>query len=204
MPQLQKHMYRVAGVAQIIGENFNNKSLICIQDCIIACLLHDMGNIIKCNLEYYPQFIEREGIDYWQKVKSDFIKKYGNDEHIATLAIAQELHVSSRVLELIQAIGFSKATSNANHFDYDKKLCCYADQRVTPFGVRSLDERLVDGHARFKHNHLVPSNEHLFLGNSASLKTIEQQLFDYCTCKPDQITEEQVSVLIPQLMNIEV
>ena len=44
MPNLQMHMYRVAAVASLIYDNFNeplNK-----EEIITACLLHDMGNII--------------------------------------------------------------------------------------------------------------------------------------------------------------
>ena len=81
MPNLREHQLRVASVAAQICDNFfeplNKK------DIVTACLLHDMGNIIKFNLNYFPELIKPEGIEYWQKVQNEYKKKYGNDESIA-------------------------------------------------------------------------------------------------------------------------
>jgi len=62
MPSLQLHMFRVAGVASVICENFKQPELINQDDIVSACLLHDMGNIIKFNLSLFPQFLEPEGL----------------------------------------------------------------------------------------------------------------------------------------------
>ncbi len=51
MPNLREHQLRVAAVAAQICDNFNkplNK-----KEIITACLLHDMGNIIKFKLELF-------------------------------------------------------------------------------------------------------------------------------------------------------
>ena len=45
MPSLQLHQYRVAGVAMYLCERVKMK--IDTDNIIAACLLHDMGNIIK-------------------------------------------------------------------------------------------------------------------------------------------------------------
>ena len=77
MPQLQLHQLRVAGVASIIVDNFQEKLD---KDAIVsAALLHDMGNIIKFNLNFFPDALEPEGLDHWQSVKDEFILKYGPD-----------------------------------------------------------------------------------------------------------------------------
>jgi 5'-deoxynucleotidase YfbR-like HD superfamily hydrolase len=56
MPQLAAHQLRVAAVAyaitQAIFEPIHDEEL------ISACLLHDMGNILKFDLSVFPEFSE--------------------------------------------------------------------------------------------------------------------------------------------------
>jgi len=48
MPQLQLHMFRVAGVASLITENLEKK--IDTNSVIFTALLHDLGNMAKIKL----------------------------------------------------------------------------------------------------------------------------------------------------------
>ena len=142
MPNLQEHMLRVAGVASLICDNFDeplNK-----EEIITACLLHDMGNIIKFKLEIWPQFLEPEGLKYWQNVQSEFKNKYGNNEYLAHGKIANEIGINNRVLEIINAISFLGGTGNASSEDFGKKIAHYCDDRVSPFSVVSLKQRFTD------------------------------------------------------------
>lgn len=102
---LQEHMLRVGAVAKIICDAGNIEKS---EYIISACLLHDMGNIIKSELTKFPAFLEPEGLEYWTQIKRDFITKYGNDTHEATLKIAQEIGVSEETQSLINIIGFSQ------------------------------------------------------------------------------------------------
>jgi putative nucleotidyltransferase with HDIG domain len=72
MPTLQQHTLRVAIVAVKICDSLPNadKEIV-----VIACLFHDMGNIIKSGLPYFPEFIQPEGSAYWEKVKQEYIQK---------------------------------------------------------------------------------------------------------------------------------
>ena len=72
MPNLQLHQLRVASVAKIIAENFKEK--LDKESIVIACLFHDMGNIIKFNFSYFTEFLKPEGLEYWQAVKNEYIK----------------------------------------------------------------------------------------------------------------------------------
>lgn len=119
---------------------------------VMAALLHDMGNIIKFDLKMFPEFLKPEGYDYWKTVQDEYFVKYGKDEHEATYAIAKEIDVSNRVFELILVVGFAKAEDNFCHDDLEKKICAYSDHRVSPFGILSLDERMVEGHKRYGYN----------------------------------------------------
>jgi 5'-deoxynucleotidase YfbR-like HD superfamily hydrolase len=85
MQNLQDHQLRVAAVASIICDSFD--FLINKEKIIKVCLLHDMGNIIKFQLDYFPELNKPEGLEYWQNVQKEFIAKYGPNEHNATMKI---------------------------------------------------------------------------------------------------------------------
>jgi HD superfamily phosphodiesterase len=169
---LQQHMMRVAGVAEFICDHISQP--IDREEVLNACLLHDMGNIIKFDLTYFPEFLEPEGLAYWQDVKEQFIEKYGKNEHHATMAIAAEVHASTRTLELIDIISFNLEKENYESNDFSRKICAYADMRVAPYGVVSLAERLEDGRKRYE----KPGQKNTFgYVMAAFLKKIEVQIF---------------------------
>ena len=87
MPSLQLHQLRMAAVAKLTF--CNCKKLVNERDVILACLFHDMGNILKFDLTKFPEFTQPEGIEYWESVKDEYRKKYGTDQHVATEAVAR-------------------------------------------------------------------------------------------------------------------
>ena len=206
-PALQLHQYRVAAVATYLcahlagvhprGETIDTRHI------VLAGLLHDMGNIIKFNMDLFPEFFEPEGVEYWKDVKADFINRYGSDEHIATVEISKEVLKNvpgkARILELIDAIGFSNAKRNAESRDYGWKIAAYSDMRVEPKGVTTLESRLSDGNKRFKLNKPGVSRHDFFVEMSEYLYTIEKQLFKGLDFTPESITEETVQPIISTL-----
>jgi len=218
IPSLQLHQYRVAGVASFILEKSASKMD---REVISACLLHDMGNIIKFNLSLFPSFFEPEGVAYWQTVKDRFVITYGNDETQATLLIAREIftiplqkiessvapHSSvihpHRVLELIESVGFSKAGENAQSLDWGAKIAAYADMRVEPHGVTSLENRLREGSKRFGKNKPHMHDGELFKEMSKHLRSIESQLAHTFQFDPGEITESTVAPYIKDLPRFE-
>lgn len=227
-PSLQLHQLRVASVAKYLSDNIKQAQDQQIE-IVLACLLHDMGNIIKFNMDLFPEFFEPEGRDYWKKVKQEFVNKYGSDEHVATMEIAQEVLQSAchftlivaagdarptkntregtfdsrRVIELIDAIGFSEAKQNAEQADFGRKIAAYSDMRVEPHGVTSLDARLADGNKRFKLNKPGLSHHGFFAEMSGYLYTIEEQLFADVAFDPESITEQSIQPIILQLQTTE-
>lgn len=203
MPSLQLHQRRVAGIAQVICENIDVQ--VDTKNIILACLLHDMGNIIKFKLDLFPEFLEPEGLDYWKKVKQDFHEKYGDDEHVATMSIVKGTvplwrdspykNAQKRVLELIEAIGFSNAKLNYESSDFGCKIATYADMRVKPYGVASMKERLADGQKRFKIHKPGKYEKRFFEEMAGYLEKIEDQIFSHMSLKPEDITEEMVHVV---------
>jgi hypothetical protein len=192
MPNLQLHQYRVAGVAKCICDSLKETDTVDTGNVVKACLLHDMGNILKFDLGQFPEFLEPQGLAYWQQIQADFRQKYGDKVHAATLQIAHELNVSERVIELIKAIGYSVAQAAYESGDLAKMICEYADCRVTPFGVVSLEDRFIDLEHRY-----AP----LYPGEEAARKReefrqwerkIEKYIFDRAEIKPQEIVNSTV------------
>ena len=144
------HMYKVAAVAYLISDNF--KEDIDKENIVAADLLHDMGNIIKFNLELFPEFLEPEGYSFWENVQKEYINKYGDDEHIATTRIAKEININHRISELLESVGASRTKIILKSKDKAKWIANYADYRVAPNGIVTLQERLKDGRRRYLGN----------------------------------------------------
>ncbi len=198
IPSLQEHMLRVTAVAIIICDNFTEP--IPKEDIIKACLLHDMGNIIKFKMDVMPEFFQPEGVEYWQKVKDEFIEKYGDNEHKASVQIAKDIGVSERVVHLIDQIDFAFYSKHKDSNEIDSKLVIYADDRVGPHGVVSYEERMEDGKKRYQtKENSMPEEERQKLVDSG--KDIERQVMSKCKIKPEDITNEVVAPIIEELRN---
>jgi hypothetical protein len=204
MPNLQLHQYRVAGVAKLVCESLTNSEKVDPDNVIKACLLHDMGNILKFNLEQFPEFLAPQGLEYWQQIQTQFRQKYGDDVHQATLQIVKELKVSDRIIDLINAVGFDVTKQDYESGDLAKMICEYADCRVTPFGIVPLEERLTDLEERY-----AP----LYPGEDAAkqreefrqvAREMETYIFERVTLKPEEITNQSVEKGFDQLKTVEV
>jgi predicted HD phosphohydrolase len=197
MPQLQLHQLRVAAVAQQLCESLNQPADTA--GVTQACLIHDMGNIIKFNLTYYPDTVQPEGLDYWEDVKADMIRHYGPDEHAATLAIARELGVSDTIQTYLSTIGFSHVSTALHHGSLEQQICCYADQRVAPYGVVSIAERLEDGRKRYAGRRHSTLNTGNFDALARDLAKLERQVFAHSTIIPAGITNDSTDPFIETL-----
>lgn len=197
MPTLQLHQLRVAAVGQLICDSildFEDKK------CVIStCLLHDMGNIIKFDLNYFPEFLKPEGLEYWQKLKDEYIQRYGTDEHHATQIIISELVDSDKVREYADQVGFSKLQETKKDTSLAKKICAYSDMRVGPHGIISIEERVVDGRKRYegRKDKTINSDKYEILVND--LKEVEKQIFEIASISPESITDELVNIKVSEL-----
>ncbi len=217
MPQLMEHQLTVAAVAEMICEHFTplpnpprkGEGIIRINrdDIVAACLLHDMGNIVKFDLnqtaELYPAVFAKPPEDqiFWENVKQEFIKKYGTGSHNATVKIVAELGVNQRIRELVDCVGFDQGPDNAQSPDFGKKICQYADDRVGPKGIISLEERFADLRKRYEH-HKNDTQERDNFENS--LRQIERQIFEHCKIKSSDITEAEVVERKEKLKNFDI
>lgn len=196
MPSLQLHMLRVAAVATLICDNFTEP--LDRESIILGSLFHDMGNIIKFDLNVFPEFALPEGVEYWQGVKDEYVKKYNNNEHIATNIIVEEIGLSEIVCDLIRNIGFSKSTENEHSNFFARKICNYSDMRVGPLGVMLLNDRILEGNKRYQGRKKTIASDN-FSSLAQSAQNVEKQIFEKCRIKPEDITDELVAPIIEEL-----
>jgi hypothetical protein len=200
MPSLQLHQLRVAGVGltvcRALTRDVDERAV------VLACLFHDMGNIIKSDLSIFPGFLEPEGRAHWELVKSDFIEQYGRSEHDATRQIVTTLRLNRDVIGYIDGIGFSKLESVRDSSSFELKICQYADLRVGPHGVLSMEARMQEGRARYELKHLHDEDEWQRLTSKAY--AIEAQLFAETDIAPGDIVEEGIAPLRDELRRLEI
>ncbi len=213
MPGLQVHQLRVAAVGKLICDSFSSgggsasdgKKPINTRDVVLACLFHDMGNIIKADLAQFPQFLEPQGREYWEGVKEEYIQKYGTDTHTATVAIAHEIGPSANVLAYIDGFGFSRLGATRASTSYEQKIAEYSDLRVSPYGICAMEKRLAEAHTRYLRVHDevaldgVPHARERFEELFQAAQKIERQIFSHTTIVPGDITDAAVAPIIEEL-----
>jgi hypothetical protein len=149
-PNLQLHMMRVAALADLISSNWTGSS-IDREKIINACLLHDMGNILKFDFDNFPELLGDEivRLEYWRDVKKEMAKKYGADEDLATMKIVKEIGVENDVEFIVENWGFKNFVRINNSDNIEWKIAVYSDHRISPGGVTSLEENLVNKQKRY-------------------------------------------------------
>ena len=201
MPSLQMHQLRVAAVGKLIcdtvTEPLNEREV------ILACLFHDMGNTLKFDPKLLPGVYEPEGVEYWLRVKSDYIQKYGTSPHEANVTIAKEIGLPGKVVEMIDAIGFSRLKNIAQSPSFELRILAYADMRVAPIGVRSMEERIAEGRTRYearvRENRVHHFTDDGFPEFLELARQIEKQIFAETTIRPEDINDASAGPLIESL-----
>jgi len=201
MPNLQQHQLRVAAVGKMICDNFSGP--LDAQSVTLACLFHDMGNIIKFDLDVFPQFWGQEGREYWEQTKADWIQRYGDDEHAAALAVAREIGLPENVCTLIDETRFSRLDAAKESTSFEGKVVKYSDLRVGPFGILSMEERLEEGRKRYaeKKRYDTPDGRERYARSTEAARQIEKQIFEKCSIKPEYITDVSAAPIIEELRN---
>jgi HD superfamily phosphodiesterase len=205
IPQmLQLHQLRVAGVASIICDNFNQK--VDKQTIISVGLLHDMGNIVKYNFDYPDEFFAPEGKEYWKGVQKESIQKYGDNDNEANLKIVKEMNAPREVVQIVSNMAFVKLDQILVSKMTELKINEYSDLRVAPSGVLSLENRLLEGRERYLHRHKFShwQNKEVFKRLFNMALKLEKQIFKYCRIKPEGITDDTVNPLIESLRSFEI
>jgi hypothetical protein len=196
-PQLQLHQLRVASIGKYLCDNL--KVPVDTKEVVSADLIHDMGNIIKFNLNLFPEYLEPEGFEYWQGVKNDFIEKYGNDEHVSTELIAGEITENKRILEILRHIGASRIDMVNSSNDIAYKIANYADDRISVNGVVSFESLVKERQDRNPN-----ITDSYFVELMEKIDINEKNIQKVCKIDLNDITDETISDIIGELENFEI
>ncbi|MFH1244603.1 MAG: HD domain-containing protein [bacterium] len=190
MPQLATHMLRVAGVGKLITDSWNDRELAV--KSVIACLVHDLGNLAKFKLgpEYQTE---------WGPKQEKLWEKWGHDAHVATYGILKELGMEEYVEYLLAEAKLYESEPTPADFEQTSRpalVVLYADLRVAMSGVVSLEERIADLAARYSG----------FRAESRWGKMLEGYVQTLTSTDVRSITEKSVTPLFDELLryNIEV
>lgn len=185
-PNLQEHMLRVTSVALFIqkhwiGEQLDPELL------KTMLMLHDVGNIVKFDFDKYPEFLgdEIKRVDYWKDKQKETITKYGADDHDATVAMLEELRISSQISQRIYDMGYWNVKVISERNDWMLKVALYSDLRVGPMGILSMTDRVNDIHDRLAKYKNKPE----LIGYSQEL---EKQIQENMDAPVDRITDEDI------------
>lgn len=195
-PNLQKHLLRVAALSQVLVENWKEKNLDK-ESITLACLFHDMANIIKFDFTKPQLFKEEESrADYWQRAQASVIKKYGSNIHLATLKMSQETGLSNKALRLIKDLEWDKTLKILEEENFVSAICTYSDMRIGPFGILSLKERIKNLQSRNK------SHDFTLIIKAANL--LQETLQKRISINVNSITESQLNERFADLLKLEV
>ena len=199
-PSLQNHMLQVAGIGQWILNRWQGPELDRFK-LISALLLHDIGNLVKADYLRFPRLFPAElaNLGYWEEMQKWIKTRYGNTDMLATRSICIELGVESDVLELIENKQFIKNMETLISDDYAVKIAAYADQRVSPQGIKSIQDRLFEAVKRYRDipgasvNH--PNRDQLI---EAAVE-IQKQIFVHIDGEPGDITNTAIQSCVEEL-----
>lgn len=189
---LQMHMLRVAACSNLIIDNWNGEE-IDKKSIIRVCLLHDMGNMVKI-----PEDFSKD--EEFKKIRKKYFNKYGTNDHEINLEIGKQEGLTEKEIIILEGKRSRKNEETLESDSYERKICAYCDQRVSPDGVVGIKERLEDAKMRYKDKPLsVWSNEEKANHLIECALGIEKQIMKYCKLSPEDINDDNIKKYMKQL-----
>lgn len=200
-PNLSQHMLTVTKVCLFLKGHWIGQELD--WDKITkTALLHDLGNVVKFDLDKHPEFLGSEisRLDYWKQVQKQTIEKYGSNDHEATRIMLEEIGTDREIIETILNKSFGNSIKTADSDDWYAKILLYADTRVLPNGVAALEERFADVRERMPKYVERPDFEDLLNAG----RDIEKQIQENMNVPVSKINKDSVEKLGSQLLGTEI
>jgi hypothetical protein len=199
---LQVHMFRSAAVGEMIADNWIGPK-INKDNLVVALLLHDLGNIVKMDVEnetgVSAKLIKEhkdKPLEFWREKKKEMIAKYGETDHEVTDKIVEELDASGEVKFIVTNGTFSNNEHVLESDNWELKIKAVSDQRIGPWGVLSLEERFEEVKKRYL-NRQGSSIHHPKAEKwmDCAFK-IQDQVFANCKIKPEDINDETIKLYL--------
>ncbi len=194
---LQIHMLRVAACSNLIIDNWNGQKIER-ESIIRVSLLHDMGNMVKI-----PEDFSKD--EEFLKIRKKYFEKYGTNDHEINLEIGKQEGLTEREIVILDGKRSRKNQETLASDSYERKICAYCDQRVSPEGVVGIKERLEDAKIRYKNKPLsIWSNEEKANHLIECSLGIEKQIMKYCKLRPEDINDKNIQKYIQKLREYDI
>ena len=113
--------------------------------------------------------------------------------------------LSEKELAILDGKRSRKNEETLKSNSYEIKICAYCDQRVAPYGVVDIKDRLEDAKVRYKDKPLsVWSNEEKANHLIDCALGIENQIMEYCSISPKDINDNSIQEYIIQLKDFDI
>lgn len=200
-PNLQEHMFRVAGITSFILDHWKGKEID--KDKIIKlALLHDLGNIVKFDLEKHPDLLgkEKPRLEYWKKVQKEVKEKFGSDDHDVANKMLREIGVDEEMIDTISQKSFGNSTETEKSDNWGLKILLYSDLRAGPFRVMPLKERLEEAIPRLEKYKNLPHLDRLL----QTARNIEKQIQSHLDTNVSEISEQSIDMNESKFLKVEI
>lgn len=200
-PNLKDHHFRVAAVSLTVVNNWAGPKINC-ELIKRVCLIHDLGNLIKYDLN--GDLNKDMDKEFWSKIQGGLIDKYGLNEQEATVLMAKEFVADSNVLDTLYLLTSNMADEIAASGNWELKICLYGDVRVGPFGVVSLTERMAEWKERYKNRVGWEKEKKRYNEISQACVNIEDQISQKMKMSINQISNHSISKYLADLPNSQI
>lgn len=189
-PGLIDHQIRVAVVGHQVSTSWMGEGLD-VQLALKTCLLHDMGNLVKFNFD--DPIIHVENISYWKEKKKEFVSRFGDDAHVATHNIIQELELDeiNEILKEEESV-FGKHVDEVKKVSLEAQILLYSDLRVMPNGISSLGDRVKDLQRRYGKDAYIMDN----------YPDLEKYIQSMTSIDVESISEDQVAKYRDEFLSV--
>ena len=201
-PWLQMHQLRVASVGKMLADRIVGTD---VRTVLLTGFFHDMGNILKIDLAPHGNLameVSEEERKHLRDTKEDFRRRYGSDEHEASIEIGKELGLPDIVLSMTDNMRFLRTEWVLNEAPIEMKIAKYADLRVSPFGVVSMRDRFAEANARYRGKEFdtrEPYDAALLQRIDDACVKLERRVCAAAHMTPEEINDASVAPIIEEL-----
>lgn len=201
-PWLQLHQLRVAAVGAMVARahGIDDRTV------IMTDLFHDMGNILKMDFaggNFIKSITPEEEVPYWRGVQDEYRAKYGSDEHAATLAIAVECGLPSDVCTMIDRMRFSETPGIVLDGPLEMQIAKYGDLRVAPYGIVSVEERMLEARARYRDKKFDASaaglSQEVLIETEEMCRDVEARALEGAGIRAEDINDASAAPIVEEL-----
>lgn len=151
---LRLHHARTVALLQLISRSTDGTTAEAAREAELAMSVHDVGNLVKMpesdQLALRMLQESEESLERWRLATRVARARYGSDDHIATQTMLSELGIRDDLRKLVARKSSKNLPSVISRKIGVELLALYADMRVGPFGVVTIEERHHEASARYR------------------------------------------------------